>query len=114
MINQQGDRQVLAQLAHYGSNLSKPHLINFYLYFTTKEVASRAAIEMRQEGYTVQVQPSPEPWWKRPFVTNKWCCFAQKTLVPTEDAIFQTTDFFNKVAKKYHGEYDGWEAPITK
>jgi hypothetical protein len=37
------DRAVLEQLRAAGSDLSKPHQIDFYLYFTTEEAAQKAA-----------------------------------------------------------------------
>lgn len=42
------DQQVLDQLKAAGSDLSKPHKIEFFLYFPSKEKADGAATEMKK------------------------------------------------------------------
>jgi hypothetical protein len=45
-----GDALVLAQLKKAGSDLSKPHSIEFFLYLPTQETAEKAADQIRSKG----------------------------------------------------------------
>ena len=51
---------------------------------------------------------------QRFFAKLKWLCFAQKFMVPEEQAIFATSERYEQIARQFGGDYDGWEAAITK
>ena len=57
------DEAVIIQLRKAGSDLSKPHTIDFYLYFPSQSAAEKAAAQMRQTGYTVEVKRAAKPGW---------------------------------------------------
>jgi hypothetical protein len=116
MIGRDGDRRVLSALASHGSDLSKPaHTIHF-LYFKSMETAQSAADELQIEGYkTRPVHRAPtKSLWKRFFGPHEYSCIAETHAVPSEKIVFATTDRMNALAKKFGGEYDGWEASIEK
>jgi len=50
------DQAVLVQLRKAGSDLSKPHNIEFFLYFPTRSVAEMAASPIRDAGFEVEVK----------------------------------------------------------
>jgi hypothetical protein len=116
MASRDGDRQVLAALAAHGSDLTKPAHTIHYLYFKTIDAANTAADELRTAGYeNIRVHPTPtKSIWKRLFGAREFSCIAETHAVPSESAVFATTDRMNALAAKLGGEYDGWEARIEK
>jgi hypothetical protein len=116
MINRDGDRQVLAAMASYGANLSKPAHTIHYLYFKSLDAANSAAEELRTAGYqNLDVHRAPvTSIWKRLFGPKEFSCVAETHAVPEESAVFATTDRMNSLAAKYGGVYDGWEASSEK
>lgn len=116
MVSRDGDRRVLAALASHGANLNKPtHTIHF-LYFKSMNAAKSAASELEAAGYKkLRVHRAPtKSLWKRWFGPHQYSCVAETHAVPSEDAVFATTDRMTALAKKFGGEYDGWEAAIVK
>lgn len=114
MSTQDQDRQVLAALAQHGSNLTKTHRINHYFYFPNEAAAKMAARLLQQDGCTTEVRRAELPGLQRFFAKLKWPCFAQKEMVPEAQAVFATSARYEKIAAQCGGQYDGWEAPITK
>ena len=49
------DVRVLSQLRQAGSDLNKPHPIEFFLYFSSEEGRNRAASQLRSLGFAVSV-----------------------------------------------------------
>ena len=116
MVSRDGDRKGLAALASHGADLSKAaHTIHF-LYFKSQSAATSAASELRSEGYqNLRVHRSPtSSIWKRLFGPKEYSCIAETHAVPSESAVFATTDRMNALAEKYGGDYDGWEASVEK
>ena len=58
------DLAVLQRLKELGSDLNKPHTVDFFLYFPSEEQARSAASEIEREGYKVRVDRAPTPWWR--------------------------------------------------
>jgi hypothetical protein len=100
------DDAVIEQLRLAGSNLSKPHPIDFYLYVPTQESAERIAGVLSNQHFTVKVRPAA--------TGEGWLALATKTLVPTSAALAALRRDLTAVALHEHGDYDGWEAPIVK
>jgi len=101
------DQQVLNQLKEAGSNLNKPHNIEFFLYFPTEELANRAAEEVRRkEGCNVKVELGADK--------SAWLCFATKEMIPKHSELVQLRSRFNDIADKFNGEYDGWGTGVVK
>jgi hypothetical protein len=69
-----GDALVLAQLKEAGSDLSKPHSIEFFLYLPTQDAAEKAADQIRRNGFDVKID--------RPAESPTWLCLATKSMVP--------------------------------
>lgn len=100
------DGEVLFQLCQSGSNLGKPHPIEFFLYFPDQENANKAKVELIARGFHVEVNRSAAGF--------EWLCFVKKEMVPNHKALVSLRDTLNVLAGKYFGQYDGWGTPIAK
>jgi regulator of RNase E activity RraB len=100
------DQSVLVQLRKAGSDLSKPHNIEFFLYFATQSVAERAALPIRNAGFEVEV--------KRTAQGDSWLCFATKTMIPELPDLQKIRHNFVTLAVSMNGEYDGWGTQVVK
>ena len=99
------DASVLFQLRKAGSDLSKQHAVEFFLYFPTQAIAEQAAGQIRDGGFQVQVRPGS---------TGKdWLCFATKEMLPELPALQKIRIEFESLSKSLGGEYDGWGTPIV-
>ncbi|MCI0365641.1 MAG: ribonuclease E inhibitor RraB [Phycisphaerales bacterium] len=116
MVNRDGDRRVLAAMASYGADLRKPAHTIHYLYFKSKQGADSTAGELRAAGYqNVRVDRAPSTsMFKRLFGPKQYSCIAETHAVPSESAVFATSDRMNQLAARHGGNYDGWEASIEK
>ncbi len=108
------DLAVLRKLKDLGSDLGKPHTVDFFLYFPSKEHAKSAASEIEREGYLVRVYPLSPPLWRRLFSKPEWSCCATKSIVPEEETIFETGIWLDGIAERFCGEYDGWGTEVTE
>ena len=100
------DRAVLEQLRQAGSDLSRPHPIDHYLYFPKEDAARSAANVLRGEGYRVDVRVGADE--------VNWLALASHSIVPTPQTIAETTARMEKLAASLGGEYDGWQAAVVK
>jgi hypothetical protein len=100
------DQGVLDQLREAGSDLRKPHAMEFYLYFPTQESARKVATEIENDGFTVEVKTAPQG--------SHWLCYVTKRMVPERAKIAATGKRFKALAKKFDGEYGGWETSVEK
>ena len=100
------DQQVLDQLKAAGSDLSKSHKIEFFLYFPSEEKAKNAAVDLRKEGLTAEVRTAA--------IGADWLCFGTKEMVPRHSELVRLRKVFERLAKNLNGEYDGWGSPVVK
>ena len=100
------DNAVIDQLRAAGSDLSKPHSLEFYLYVPTEEAARRVEGVLSREGFHVDVRTAA--------LGPGWLALASKTLAPTTTALARIRQLLSKLATEEGGEYDGWEAQVTK
>ena len=100
------DQQVLDQLKNAGSDVSKPHEIDFFLYFPTEAAANSAAEEMKKEVGAVKVDRAAK--------SAEWLCFATKRMVPAHTELARLRQRFDDIASKLKGKYDGWGTEVVK
>lgn len=100
------DKQLLKQLEAAGSDLTKVHQIEFFLYFPSEEKANDALFIIQKEGLDVDVRKSADE--------SEWLCFATKAMVPEYGELVRLRNVFDSVAEKRGGEYDGWGTEIVK
>lgn len=100
------DLQVLRQLEAAGSDLSKEHLIEFFLYFPTEAEARAAAGEIAADDFDAVVEPAASD--------GLWLCFARKSMVPDHQLLVDIGATFESIADRYGGEYDGWGTEVVE
>ena len=98
------DESVIAQLRSAGSDLSKPHKIEFFFYFPSMAAAEQAASRVRDDGFQVEVSQAAQE--------SNWLCLATKTMVPELSALQKIRSEFESLAASLDGEYDGWETEV--
>ena len=102
----EGDQQVLEQLRKTGADLTKPTEVNFYLYFKDRQAADSAAAHAGEGPLVATVRRAGDD--------SAWLCFVSGQMVPSEAAIHAHSVRLLALARAHGGEYDGWEAAVTK
>jgi len=102
-----GDAAVIAQLRKAGSDLSKVHPVEFFLYVPTEDSAKRVAQKLVGQGFTPTVQPAASG-------ALDWLVVATRTVVPTLDLMAQVRTELSALSAAEGGEYDGWGTPLVK
>jgi hypothetical protein len=100
------DEATLEQLAKAGSDLSRPHTPEFFLYLPTEGSAQAVAARYTAAGFTADVHHAPKG--------SDWSCILKKSMVLTPDTLRQLRQEFTEVATAHGGEYDGWGAEVEK
>src|SRR5689334_7732191 len=103
---QDPDAQVLAQLRKAGSDLSKPHPIEFFLYAPSKEAAQKLELQVRALHFETKVQPAAQG--------SEWLVLATKSMVPKHADLVSIREKFTALTAVEKGEYDGWGTPVVK
>ncbi|HEX7264998.1 MAG TPA: ribonuclease E inhibitor RraB [Candidatus Dormibacteraeota bacterium] len=100
------DQLTLQQLTKAGSNLDQPTDLVNYLYLPNEELAQQAGAELAAAGYSVVVRPAA--------TGSNWLALAGVDIVPSPQNIELVRERFEALAARLGGEYDGWEAAVTK
>ena len=108
------DLAVLNRLEELGSDMTKPHKVDFFLYFKSEENARSAVREIEDDGFSVNLRRAEAAWWKRLLGKTVWSCRAMKSFVPAKEAILKASADFEEIAQRFDGEYDGWGAGLEK
>jgi hypothetical protein len=98
------DQATLDQLREAGSDLSKPHPFDFYLYHPEQSGAEQLCSALRSDGFQVSVQESA--------IGDDWLCLASFTMYPTIENLTELDTTFARLIDQYGGEYDGWETLV--
>jgi regulator of RNase E activity RraB len=101
------DMALIAKLAASGSDLSKPHLIEFFLYFPSQPAAEGAALELTNMGYRVVVEPAEA----RP---GDWLCQAVAAMPPHHQTLIFIRAEMEQLAEVHGGDYDGWGTNLVR
>lgn len=99
-----GDAATLDELAHAGSDLSRPHIIEFFLYFPEQQAAELVAEGLRSEGLTVEVSPAAEE--------TDWLCLIRRRMVPDMAGLRSWRERLTALAEAHQGVYDGWGTEV--
>jgi hypothetical protein len=100
------DSLTLEQLERAGSDLSRPHEAEFFLYLPTEVAARAIADQFVLVGFAPDVHPSP--------TGSDWSCVLRKSMVLSRDTLGQLRREFVEAAAVHGGEYDGWGAEVEK
>jgi regulator of RNase E activity RraB len=100
------DQEILDHLRDRGADLTKPHEVEFYIYFPTQEAAQAASHEITQKGFRVQLLADPSG--------KRWLCLSLKEFVPDLETIQAYKKKFDDLAKPHGGHCDSWGTQVEK
>ena len=102
--NDSWDARVIDQLRKRGSDPFKPHDLDFFLAFPTREAADAVAAQLTTEGFNTDVIDTPESGELR------YSLHAQKSLHLTVPDMQDLSRRLTDMAIAKGGRYDGWSA----
>lgn len=102
------DEMVIAQLKKAGSDLSKPHHVDFFLYFSSEVAANNV------KGIILKQYPDDKIRVDRSPTDEKFCCQIERVMVPTLEAMQEARVYFDDLSSRFGGNYDGWGTPVVK
>jgi len=100
------DIEALDQLRAVGSDMSKPHEIDFYLYVPSEADAKAVEAALRSLGYDVLIRAGENE--------INWLCIASRTMRPTIQELTNARGVFKGLALRHSGAYNGWQAAIVR
>jgi hypothetical protein len=100
------DAKVMEQLAKAGSNLSRPHNIEFRFYFPSEQFAERVSATLRADGFQVSTQEVVQG--------HQYIVRAARSMVPVLSELESLRSRFDELATREGGIYDGWSAEVVK
>ncbi|MFW2381318.1 MAG: ribonuclease E inhibitor RraB [Acidimicrobiales bacterium] len=103
------DLLVLKQLVDHGADLTAPRHVLHYMYFSDDQAARTAAAEITSPFSATITEAAVES--SAPM--SKWLMLCEAhdyTLSP--ENVRTDTDFFEALASRCNGDYDGWEASV--
>lgn len=98
------DDRIAALLTEAGEG--RPLGFAHYIYVPDRTNAESLAMKLRQDGFEVESRMGADE--------VNWLVLARHMLIPSEEAIERTSDQLTKLAESIGGEYDGWEADVTR
>jgi len=101
------DDLTLRQLENAGADLRKETEMLFFLYFPTEGHARSAANVARREGFDARVMAPPPGF-------TEWNTRLTRRMVPTRPTIKAMRARLEELAASLGGDFDGWEAAVTK
>jgi regulator of RNase E activity RraB len=99
-----GDAATLDELAHAGSDLSRQHTIEFFLYLPDQAAAEAVAAGLRSEGLTVDVNRAADG--------ADWLCLIRQRMVPDMAGLRSWRVRLTALAEAHQGQYDGWGTEV--
>ena len=100
------DMLVLEQLVHAGADLTAPRHVVYYLYFEDQTDAHDAAGEAQSRAFETDVQQVDD--------LAQWSLRCERhDYVLSLDDVRDNTDFFEDLADRLVGDFDGWEASLV-
>ena len=101
-----GNGPVIEQLRAAGSDLARPHVLEFYSYFPTRADADRAAKVLAGRGYRTEVDGPDDD--------AEWQLLAMRESLVTEAKVDALEVEVAQAATQASGYYDGWEAAVVE
>ena len=102
--NDSWDARLIDQLRKRGSDPFKPHDLDFFLAFPTREAADEVSAQLTSEGFKTDVLDTPESGELR------YSLHAQKSLHLTVPDMQDLSRRLTDMATAKGGRYDGWSA----
>ena len=102
-----GDAGVMEQLRIAGSDLQKPHTVEFFLYFPTEAGAHHVAQKLGTMGFLPEVKAAAAG------SNLPWLLFATRSMIPKLEELSRLRKLLGELAADEQGQYDGWGTPIV-
>ena len=99
------DADNLEELVRAGSDLERPHEIEFFLYLETRADAEAAATAVQREGFSAEIRPTE--------TESCWLCLATRTMRPELTELRQLRARFTALTEASGGAYDGWGTTVV-
>lgn len=100
------DLAVLEQLRQHGADLAEPRHVIHFLYAPSESAARELSAAAAARGFHGQVrEPLPDD-------PGRWTVVCETEAVLSRDFVRASTDFFENLALRHGGTYDGWEAAV--
>jgi hypothetical protein len=107
------DAIVLRELRKRGSDLSKPTDIVFYLYIPSLQDARSSVQELDRDGLSAHYE-QPLGRLSDGSFEKRYSVIAHARATPTIEHLRSYRTIFRNLARRFRGEYDGWEAAVAK
>ncbi len=98
------DQAALDSLRDAGSDFSKIHPFDFYIYHNNQSGAQKICEELELEGFLVSVQEGA--------IEGEWLCLARLNFIPSIKTLTELQKEFEDLIKTHGGDYDGWETVV--
>lgn len=99
------DAGVIEQLRQAGSDLAKPHDIEFFLYFPSEADAAAAATALSGRGFAHRIT--------RAASGSQWLLLLTRSMRPLEAELSRLRSELQALAARHRGEYDWWGSPVV-
>jgi len=98
------DQAALDSLRDAGSDLTKPHPFDFYLYHPDESGAVQICTQLRDDGFQITVMEGAD--------ASDWLCLASMSFEPSIEKLSELQVKFDYLISQYGGQYDGWETIV--
>jgi len=102
------NEKVVSQLVKAGDNLSAPRKVSHWIYFHSENERKTFIEFIQTKGYNID-NTNYVKQDKFPYSVT-----ISKTNMATVEAMIPITKELKAIAKKYGGDYDGWESSVEK
>jgi hypothetical protein len=98
------DAATIEQLARAGSDLTRPHTIEFFLYLPDRAAAEAVATALEPEGYRTELSQEEQ--------ATDWLCLATRVMIPDMATLRACRERLTPLAESHQGVYDGWGTEV--
>lgn len=106
MADEDPDGTTLDELARAGSDLTREHLVEFFLYLPDEAAAEDTAAVLRREGFETQVKPNEKE--------GDWSLLATRRMRPELAPLRAVRDRLTALVAARNGSYDGWGTEVEE
>ena len=94
------DRDVYAEFEGHNPDLSRPHEVNWFLYFPTEDAARTVAAMLSSEKFEIDVHKLDE--------NSDWTVEATRSLAVSYILVMRITNRVQQICEAHGGSFDGW------
>jgi hypothetical protein len=98
------NEKTLELLRGSGSDFSKIHAFDFYIYHPDQIGAETICAELARQGYSSTVREGA--------LGGEWLCLVSVKMLPSLENLIQVESLIEEYIDITGGEYDGWETMI--